>query len=109
MPTLEDADARAGLVAIDADLPGATVPHCARCNDPLAPGWVYPEPGPFCEACVTDMLAAAKSYGGPAGDFANRYNRKLTHFAAFAHQVEAGRPSRSPTRWSQRRRGQARS
>jgi recombinational DNA repair protein (RecF pathway) len=68
------------LVAVEVGAEAMNVPHCTRCRAPLAPGVRYPKPGPFCDQCLEDMIASARSFGGPPGDVAERYNSKLSSF-----------------------------
>jgi hypothetical protein len=91
MTISQDADQNDDLIIIDDDTPGAKVPHCVRCQDALEPGYVYPEPGPFCSPCLSDIIAAAKSFGGSASDFADRYNAKLLRFVAPGRSQPFGR------------------
>ncbi len=69
-----------GLLQVDDDAAVMNVPHCVRCRAPLAPGVAYPRPGPFCQQCIEDIIASARSFGGSPGDVAERYNAKLLSF-----------------------------
>jgi hypothetical protein len=77
------------LVAIDPARLEMTVCHCLRCDLPLEPGNRGLDPGPFCGACLVDILASARSFAGSPGEVADRYNSKLLQFVQQSHQRRA--------------------